>query len=78
MNTPLLSQSEIEEAPWNEEPPVEIEATVSITISKPITLIMSPKDEYTQEELIEEAKKQFPLPVEFHHWDIDDFAVTEE
>lgn len=78
MNTPLLTQSELADAPWNEEPPVEVEAIVSLTLSKPVTLIMSPKEEYSQQELIDAAKEQVSLDSEFHHWDIDDFAVIEE
>jgi len=77
-NTPTLMQSEEANAPWNEEPPREIEATVSITLSKPVTLIMPNKEEYTQQELIDAAQMQIPLSPAFHCWDIDDFAVVEE
>lgn len=78
MNTPTLMQSEELNAPWNEEPPREVEAVVSITLSKPVTLLMSNKEEYTQQELIDAAKTQIPLDPAFRHWDIDDFAVVEE
>lgn len=66
------------DAPWNEIPPVEVEATVSITLSKPVTLIMPKKDDYTQQELLDAAKEQLVLDPAFHHWDIDDFVVVEE
>lgn len=66
------------DAPWNEEPPVEVEATVSITVSKPVTLIMPSKEEYTQQELLDAAREQVSLDPVLRHWNLDDFAVVEE
>jgi len=66
------------DAPWNEEPPVEVPVVLNITVSKPVILLMPPKTEYTQEELFAAAKEQVSLDPVLRHWDIDDFAVVEE
>lgn len=74
---PTMSQSEWDEAPFNEDMPVEVETVVSMTISKPVTLIMKAKEEYTQRELSEAAYKQLDLAPALRDWDIDEFEVTE-
>lgn len=66
-------------APWNEEPSVMMDVLVSLTISKPVTITVPSKEEYTEQELLDAAKAQMQLEPEIKsHWDIDDFAVVEE
>lgn len=47
-NYPILSQTEEQEAPWNQKArkPVEVKVCVSITLSKTITVMV---DDYTAE-----------------------------
>lgn len=79
MNTPTLMQSEEMRAPWNEEPSVTMDVLVSLTISKPVTIVMPSRKEYTEQELLDAAKEQMQIEPEIKsHWDIDDFAVVEE
>ena len=75
-NTPILMQSEEERAPWNEEPPVERNVFVSITLSGYIS-IYGPKDMTIEQikESIEEGLKDGIYPKNF---DIDEIEVLEE
>lgn len=77
-NYPTMSEAEWEDAPFNEDTPQEVDVTVSITISKPVTLIMRHGEEYTQKELSNAAYDQMQLASILKEWDIDDFTVTEE
>lgn len=78
-NYPTLMQSEEAMAPWNAKPEAEVNILVSLTISKPVTVLMPVGEDYTEQELLDAAKEQMQIEPEIKsHWDIDDFAVVEE
>ena len=80
-NYPCMSQSELDNAPWNEETQEElpVEVTVSITLSKTVTIYTDSYDVYSDEEgnlnyefsdndLKEKVRDQIILPNEAHNY----------
>lgn len=88
MNTPTLTTSEEHRAPWNdkENPPIKMDVTVSVTLSKTVQIetdqygIRTDGSIYTNEEdLKKEVSMQIDLPQDkFSNWCVDDFAVVME
>ena len=86
-NYPPMSQSDWDRAPWNEveQPPKDIEVTISLTISK--TIKVSVEDyifdeegniDFSECDLKEAVKEQCNLStINVDEWNIDDFEVCE-
>lgn len=84
-NYPLMSQSDWDNAPFNQpsEQIEEIEATVSITLSKSVKIKMDVRKKernyYSNYDLQEAAKEQLDFSdININEWNIDDFTVVEE
>ena len=81
-NYPPMSQSEWDNAPWNEVelPPKDVEVTVSITVSRtmkvPVTdyVIDDEGVDFSSCNLIKAVKDSGKLP-NFKNWHIDDFEI---
>lgn len=80
-NTPILTQSEEENAPWNQETKL-IEVTVSQMLSSLVTIEVPKNFDIFNEEALENmVKEQIILPSELtlkHSqdcWYVDDFCV---
>lgn len=81
-NYPTMSQSELSNAPWNQEnlEPQKIKVTVSITLSKTVEVEVTDYD-YSECNLEQAVRDQVILPNsvgEFNDWVEDDFAVIKE
>lgn len=84
-NYPLMSDSEYDNAPFNQpsEQIEEVEATISITLSKSVKIKMDvrkrERDYYSNYDLQEAAKEQLDLSdINVKEWNIDDFEIVEE
>ena len=81
-NYPPMSQSEWDNAPWNEVelPPKDVEVTVSITVSRtmkvPVTdyVIDDEGVDFSSCNLIKAVKDSGKLP-NFKNWHVDDFEI---
>lgn len=83
-NYPLMSQSDWDNAPFTQpsEQIEEIEATVSLTLSKSIKIKMDVRKRergyYSNYDLQEAAREQLNFSdINLNEWDIDDFEVAE-
>lgn len=83
-NYPLMSQSDWDDAPFNQssEQIEEIEATVSLTLSKSVKIKMDIRKRergyYSNYDLQEAAREQLDFSnIDANEWDIDDFEVVE-
>lgn len=64
-------------APYNEDNGVEVECTVSLTVSATLTLKVN--ENYTKEDLKEAARPFIDvIPAGEDNWCVDDFEVIEE
>ena len=81
MNTPILSQSEEEKAPWNEKLK-DVEVYASISISRPFTIKVKENEDienWSSEEIIDAIQEQYPNENLINtiesspDWDIDEF-----
>ena len=84
-NYPLMSDSEYDNAPFNQpsEQIEEVEATISITLSKSVKIKMDvrkkERDYYSNYDLQETAKEQLDLSdINIKEWNIDDFEIVED
>lgn len=84
-NYPLMSDSEYDNAPFNQpsEQIEEVEATISITLSKSVKIKMDVRKRersyYSNYDLQEAAKEQLDLSdINIKEWNIDDFEIVEE
>lgn len=84
-NYPLMSDSEYDNAPFNQpsEQIEEVEATISITLSKSVKIKMDVRKRersyYSNYDLQEAAKEQLDLSdINVNEWSIDDFEIVEE
>ena len=82
-NIPLMSQSEKDNAPWNnylEDEEQEVMVTVSVTYSK--TCLINVIGDYDDGELRYEARRQalaaLSKVADTEEWTEDDFEVVEE
>ena len=83
-NYPLMSQSDWDDAPFNQpsEQIEEIEATVSLTLSKSVKIKIDvgkrERGYYSNYDLQEAAREQLDFSdININEWNIDDFEVVE-
>lgn len=84
-NYPLMSQSDWDNAPFTQpsEQIEEIEATVSLTLSKSVKIKMDVRKRergyYSNYDLQEAAREQLDFSdIDTNEWNIDDFEVVED
>ena len=84
-NYPPMSQSDWDNAPFNQpsEQIEEIEATVSLTLSKNVKIKMDvgkrERGYYSNYDLQEAAREQLDFSdIDTNEWNIDDFEVVED
>ena len=84
-NYPPMSQSDWDNAPFNQpsEQIEEIEATVSLTLSKNVKIKMDARKRergyYSNYDLQEAAREQLDFSdIDTNEWNIDDFEVVED
>ena len=84
-NYPLMSDSEYDNAPFNQpsEQIEEVEVTISITLSKSVKIKMDVRKKergyYSNYDLQETAKEQLDLSdINIKEWNIDNFEIVEE
>lgn len=77
-NTPILTQSEEEKAPWNEKTKI-IEVTISQTLSRNAEIeVPLDFDKFNNEILEEMVRSQIELPsdaIQNDEWIVDDFCI---
>ena len=84
-NYPPMSQSDWDNAPFNQpsEQIEEIEATVSLTLSKNVKIKMDVRKRercyYSNYDLQEAAREQLDFSdIDTNEWNIDDFEIVED
>lgn len=72
-NTPILTQSEEDSAPWNDKT-TPVDVTISLTMSKTVSVDISNEEDFRDEVL-----SQVDLPCDkYKDWNIDDFEIIKE
>lgn len=76
-NYPLMSQSQLDKAPFNEPTDKEVEVTVSVTLSKTVTVTTSSSvEDLNMLDLEDLVREQCDLPQDrCMDWYVDDFVV---